>query len=698
MGKGFKWMVVILGGMVALFVAAVLILPAVINVQRFRPQIEQRLSEMAGAPVALKGDLELSLFPWVGVKVGDLKVGNPPGFGAPEMLSVASFEVRVKLLPLLSRDVQVKRLILNRPHLVLERSRDGRANWETLGKRDPQAPGRERPATADEPGRGLPIMALAVAELALKDGSVLWLDQKAGVRREVSGISLRMEDVTLERPIQFTFSADLEGRPLVLKGRVGPLGKDPGQAAIPLDLVVNAFEEAVVNLTGKVEAPAKRAAFDLLLKVDPFSPRKLAAAAGMDFPLKTADPQALNRLAFKARVKGSPTQLAVSGGVLEVDRSRFDLTLEAKDFSRPVLAFDLRSDRLELDGYLPPEAPAGGAKSRPGPAEKKKTDYGPLRRLVVSGRIQVGELVVRDVEVRDLQLQIKGENGVLELAPLNLKVYDGEVAAKAAVDVRAERPRTRATLRMKGVQAGPLLSRLLKKDLIEGLMASEVNISAVGDEVGEIKASLNGGGEFVFNDGAVKGIDLPGMLRNVKAAFGLAKKSEERPKTDFSELRSRFTIENGVVNTPSTTMLSPVLRVTATGWADLVKETLEFRVEPKFVGTLKGQGDTVERTGFAVPVVVAGSFSSPSFRPDLEGLLKQKLPTELPDTAELKKGLKQQEAQAKELLKKTVEGGLGGLTGKTTAEEQKAPEGAPKPPSPEDQAKGLLKTLPFGKD
>jgi AsmA protein len=63
-------------------------------------------------------------------------------------------------------------------------------------------------------------------------------------------------------------------------------------------------------------------------------------------------------------------------------------------------------------------------------------------------------------------------------------------------------------------------------------------------------------------------------------------------------------------------------------------------VEPKLVGTLKGQGDTSERSGLMVPVLVTGTFSSPSFAPDLEGLLKEGLDKGLNDPSKLKEQLK----------------------------------------------------------
>ena len=85
------------------------------------------------------------------------------------------------------------------------------------------------------------------------------------------------------------------------------------------------------------------------------------------------------------------------------------------------------------------------------------------------------------------------------------------------------------------------------------------------------------------------------------------------------------------MSTANTTLISPLIRLTASGKADLIKELLDFRLEPKFVETLKGQGDTKDRSGIMVPVLVTGNFSSPKFRPDLEGVLKQGIGKNLPE-------------------------------------------------------------------
>ena len=108
------------------------IIPFFLDVQKYKPEIEKRVSEATGRPFSIGGQLELSLFPWAGLAFSDLRLGNPPGFKEKDFLSVKSFEARVKLLPLLSRDVQVKRFILEGPRIVLEKSRTGQGSWPAV--------------------------------------------------------------------------------------------------------------------------------------------------------------------------------------------------------------------------------------------------------------------------------------------------------------------------------------------------------------------------------------------------------------------------------------------------------------------------------------------------------------------------------------------------------------------------------------
>jgi AsmA protein len=449
------------------------------------------------------------------------------------------------------------------------------------------------------------------------------------------------------------------------------VGKDPGKGTIPLDLVVKGLKELDISLKGKIVDPATRPRFDLALQVSSFSPRKLVAALGQAFPVTTADHEVLSLVGLKAKLRGDPEHVSVSEGVLDLDESKLNFSVSAKDFSKPDVQFDLNLDTIDVDRYLPPQAEKKNTEEMTqakGPvAQQDKMDYTPLRRLVLDGSIRVGKLKAHGAKIQDLNLKVSGKNGRFYLKPLTAKLYGGDLSATGALDVRKDIPKTNMELHAKEIQAGPLLKDVLEKDFLEGDVQAEVALRMAGDEAENIKRTLNGKGDLLFKNGAIVGIDLAGMVRNAKAAFGLAEKKAERPKTDFSELHSSFTITDGIVDTPDTSLVSPLVRVLVAGKANLVNETLDFRVEPKFVATLKGQGDTKERSGVNVPVLVTGTFASPKFRPDLKGMLKKGLEEGIPKPSELKKIIPGQGTESEELK------------------------------SLEEKGKDLLKGLPFGR-
>ena len=657
--KALKWLLIVGGSLLVLLIAALLLIPLFVDVEKYKPEIERQVSSTVGRPFAIKGPLKLSLFPWAGVAFSDLHLGSPPGFTEKEFLVVKSFDVRMKLLPLLSKEVQVQRFVIDGPRIVLEKDKAGRGNWEGWGApQEKAAPKAGPPPTSKGPMGGLPLKSLAVGEFAVRNGSVVYIDQSSGSRREISELNLELKDVSLDRPIRLLLSAVMETMPVSVEGQIGPVGPEPGKGKIPLDVSVKAFKEVSVNLKGHLQDPTASPQFDLALAVDPFSPRKVFSALKAPFPVATADPEALSRVGLKSKIQGSTRQVKLAEGVLELDESKLNFSATAKDFSKPDLTFDLNLDKINLDRYLPPPAEKGPTEAKKDePAAPKKTDYLPLRTLVLDGKARVGALTAKGMKIQDIDLKLTGRNGLIQIDPLLASLYKGTLSAKAAVDVRQDAPRSTFALQTKNVQAGPLLQDFMKKDFLEGTASIEANISAVGDVPERIKRSLNGKGQAVFSNGAIKGIDVAGMVRNVTSSFGVTQPGAETPRTDFSELNAPFTITDGVVNTPGTTLASPLLRVLATGKANLVDESLDLRVEPKAVGTIKGQGDVKERSGVTVPVLVKGTFSSPSFAPDLKGMLE--------------KGLK--------------EGTLPGMKSLP-----KTPEGLPKT---EDAIKGIFKGL-----
>lgn len=666
MKKIFKWMLLCLGALVIAMVAAVLLIPRFVDVQKYKPRMEQMVTDATGRPFSLGGALELSLFPWVGVSLSDLQLGNPPGFKEQGFVTVRSFNVKVKLLPLLSRDIQVKEFVLDGSRVVLIKGKNGIGNWENMGPATTVKGGAENAGnqTSPEiiakegnvPPGTLPVTALKVDQFSIINGIVEWHDRTLKTSNVVSDINLQLKDISLDAPVSVDFSARVDGNAISLNGQVGPVGNPPGKGELPLDLTVKLLEEISLAVKGIIVDATSAPRFQLALDLASFSPRALLKGLEKSDLLPTADPDTFKQFSFKGNLSGDPSALAITNGALVLDESNMAFSIAVKAFSKPDIKFDINLDTLDLDRYSsPPKTAAapvtkgnsdkeisgvssgsGAEQKTPSSPAQKKMDYTPLRTLVLDGRARVGHLKAGGMVVQNVDMAISGMKGNFNLDPFTVDLYQGRMVSAAIFNVQKNTPRGSFKVKTDGIQVGPFIQNVSQKEFLEGALNADVKLTFQGDDPDTIKQNLNGQGELIFTDGAIVGVDLAGMVRNVKANFGLGEKTTEKPRTDFAELKAPFTLTQGVFNTPGVNMISPLIRLLVLGSADLVKETLDFKVQPKFVATLKGQGDTKERTGLTVPVLVTGTFDKPKFRPDMEALIK----TSIPQVKEIKKEVK----------------------------------------------------------
>jgi AsmA protein len=676
MNRFIKWALIGGLGLIGMIIIALLIIPFFVNINQYKPLVERKVAEATGRPFQIAGDLKLSLFPWAGVSFSDLELGNPKGFEEETFLKIGSFEARVKLLPLISRHIEVQKFKVSGLQVTLIKTAAGKVNWQfSVLEKAPAVPLPEASPSVSDESKGdvaihekttaLPINKLDVGDFSIRQGSVLYLDQATNTRHEVADIGLALKDVSFDKPIQFDLSAQINQRPLALTGTVGPVSKDPGRAAIPIDIQLNAIDALHATITGTIMNAIENPQAELTLDVKPFSLRKVLGSFESAPEIQTADPEVLENIGLNAHIKAGQTAVSVTQGKLTLDDTHLAFSANASQFDRPNVNFALELDQIDVNRYLPPQSepkettkPPSADPEQPAPAkpEQKAPNYGPLRRLILDGRLAAETIVVQKATLQDTRVAIKAKDGVFRIDPFSLKAYQGIISGKAEFNVQGKTPSSDINMRIANLQIAPLVKAQMNKDLIEGVTNATVNIKMDGDDPDRIKQSLNGEGEIRISDGAVVGIDLAAMARNVKAAFVGGQQSGERPRTDFTEVLMPYTIRNGVVHTTQTSVRSPFLRVLASGKADLSKETIDFRIEPKAVGTIKGQGDEADRSGFMVPVLVSGTFAEPIFKPDLKAIAEQQIEKQVLEREEVKKVLEKEELKpykepVKDLLK-----------------------------------------------
>jgi len=310
-----------------------------------------------------------------------------------------------------------------------------------------------------------------------------------------------------------------------------------------------------------------------------------------------------------------------------------------------------------------------------------------------------------NVKTENVNLGLKAEGGVATLSPFSANLYQGSMDGLLKVDARST-PSIAFKQNMKNVSIGPLLVDSINNDMLSGKGTVNVDVTASGNTVGALKKALSGSSSLSLTDGALKGVDIAGSVRELKNKVNILKtkdaNADKSKKTDFSELTASFTIKNGVAHNEDLAMKAPILRLAkgdSRGDIDIGNESINYLAKPTIVKSLKGQegADLDSLAGFAIPLKITGTFSSPKYGMDFAAI-----GTALAQSKLLDKVGGDKATAVKDLLGDGNKvDALSGLLGKkkpadtttTPATTDAAAKPAEEPKSAEDKAKDKLKKL-----
>jgi AsmA protein len=604
-----KRILLIVGSLLLLVVLAAVALIVFVDPNDYKPQISAYASRLAGRDVRIVDDIRLSIFPWVGVRLGKVVVENARGFGPEPLARIDRAQIQLRLTPLLRRRLEFDTIRVEGLELHLEKDRSGRANWNGIGPSS-QAPS---PPPAGEPALALPA-ALGIEGLDLRNGTVSWRDASSGSAFEIEGLTIKSGRVENDRPIDvaadFTVrdrSANLEAR-VTVKTRLMPRLDEDRLTADPLD--------AKVQVSGP-KAPA--------------------------FPLAVE---------VKGKVSATPRDVQLSDVDAHVNDSTLTGRLAVIDFDRPAYQFEFAVDRLDADRYLPPSNPSQAASAPAAPIAVLDLPRERLRTLDVDGALKIGTLRLGGLTIRDLSARAKAHKGMIAFAPITASLYGGRYAGEIRIDSRGEVPGIALQESLSGVQAAPLLKDAFGIDVFSGVADLKASITARGRSERDLLSSLSGTADVALRDGVIKGFNAAESVREVEARLkGITTPKSGTRQTDFTELSATLHIANGIARNDDLRGSSPYLRLGGNGTADLVKNRIDYRLRARLVETATGQGGAKadELRGVDIPIRISGALSKPEVGVDGDAvaeLLRERLTKELE-----RKGRENLEHKLKELLK-----------------------------------------------
>ncbi|HET7609128.1 MAG TPA: AsmA family protein, partial [Gammaproteobacteria bacterium] len=199
-----KIALVCLAAFVVLLVAALGIVAATFDPNDYKGVAAEAFTARTGRRLTVDEDLRLTYFPWLAVETGGVTIGSAPELGgeAQPFATARRVAARVKLLPLLSRRVEIGTVELEGLTLNLARDASLRGNWEDL-LAAANAPAPAEPDT--EPGAAS-IDGLAIEGVRIRDGNVYWRENTNELRYSVTGWSLTTGGIGSGEPIAFETS------------------------------------------------------------------------------------------------------------------------------------------------------------------------------------------------------------------------------------------------------------------------------------------------------------------------------------------------------------------------------------------------------------------------------------------------------------------------------------------------------------
>ncbi|MCW8890780.1 MAG: AsmA family protein, partial [Sedimenticola sp.] len=440
MGKLFKIIGSLLAVVVVLVIAAVIILPMVIDPNDYKGEIVSQVKEQTGRDLKIDGDLKLSVFPWLGIDIGGLSLSNAKGFGDKPFAVVNSAAVRVKLMPLLSKQLEVDTIGLEGLQLNLAKAKNGTTNWDDLSK------GGEKATEKHEKREGGELKGFVIGGVDISNASISWDDASTGQHYTVDQFFLKSGAIRPGNPVTLELGAALQSKepelkatlkldgtvsveeaakrilikglnlqadatsPMLKQGEMSlNLMADVGMAMDGQSVTVDGLTVTsdALKLTGNLKGSnlTAKPAFSGALNLAELNLREWLTSQGLAVP-ETADPNVLTRFvaSLEMATKGDVTQL--NKLAIGLDDTKINGSASLKGSA---IGFALDVDSINLDRYLPPVKEATAESDKPAASGQKATGDEPLlpietlRSLNLNGTLKIGQMIINKLTAKQIE-------------------------------------------------------------------------------------------------------------------------------------------------------------------------------------------------------------------------------------------------------------------------------------------------------
>ena len=415
------------GAVIAPLALAVVAAPTLLNVEQYKPAMIAAVKQATGRELVIDGPLKLTFFPRPRISARQVRFANALGGKGAQMVDVRWIGVSPSLGALLRGRIEVGRLTLFRPTLVLETDAEGRPNWEF-------SPGAGAAQAEGAPSSGL---HLSIGTLRIREGTLSYTNPRTNQTLKAENVELLASVGSLQGPFSFDGTATVNGVPLSLMAAVGEPSDKGSDMSFKLKV-----QSGALNFDGHVSRIAVDA--DVKGRVSLATGgltdfiATLVRASGQEPP--PFDASVIGQFSFDGDIDVSAEKLALTNFRMSMGDETVSGDVVLTSGATPSLVSRLSLPRLDVEKWTAMLSNPGLFK--PTPAVAKPVDANPVdakptapggakppaaaapivspfpSALTVQVSIDAREVLYRKDTVRDVALAVEIRKGVMTVPRL----------------------------------------------------------------------------------------------------------------------------------------------------------------------------------------------------------------------------------------------------------------------------------------
>ncbi len=578
--KLIKWALWLLLFGVVVLIGGAIFLANKIDPNAYKTQISSKVSSQIGRDFAIEGDLSWRFYPWLGITANGISLANRAGFAPNNMIEAEKIEVQLKLMPLLSKQLDVGKISLVSPNVNLSINEKGETNWGDLG-----GGAADMQALPDSPQAavGAAIGGLVIQGIDVSNGRIDWNDLSLAQHYQLNNFQLNTGAVSPGEPINFELQTTLVYDGLADDARIVSTGElllsesyeqisltdfkstvglggsagefkidglnfDVASGELKLSETRATFSVDALNADlsvpdlsvsledGTISAPAisldvddarLEATLDIKdifgelsasgqLRSNIFDPQGLFKKLGIT-ALSALPETAMRQFKLDTHYKAGVSALELSELNLKLDQSNLRGYLSFNDFSAPAVRFALVIDQLNVDDYLNEDNQAAAESVGPGAA--LALPFAALKGLDVKGGLTIGALQMQDLRTNEVEIEIDTRADQIKIKPLTAKLYGGKTDNTIQYDISGETPRVNIKSNLTDLDLGAFLQAMKMSERLDGFGNINTTMQTSGLNADEMIANLNGKIGVLLKDGEIRGVSLQKTLLQVAKVY-----------------------------------------------------------------------------------------------------------------------------------------------------------------------------------